>query len=161
MDIFLTWLKALFEWFRAPVKIMSAIAILSAIALFLPPHLQSVMGVAEWTEKHRLEEWMSFLFAAIWVAISGVQSAFYRAKMWRTLQHLPKDKKLVLRFYVEQNLSTHSWLAATPAASALEDDGILLPLRSHDVTRKDGYFYYKVRPWVLRYLTKRPKLVAD
>jgi hypothetical protein len=161
MDQFIIWLKTLFLWFKSPVKIMAALSILSAIGLFLPRGWQVVMGLADWTAKYRVQEWIVFLFGVIWTSISGLQAGFHRTSIWKELRNLPMDKKAVLRYYVEQNLSTHWWGASDAAASALEQDGILFPLKTHDRTREHGHFVYTIKPWVRRYLGKRPTLISN
>jgi hypothetical protein len=166
MDALLTWLKALFVWFKAPVKIMSALAVLSAIGLFVPHNLQSLMGIDDWTAKYRVQEWMLFLFGVTWTAISGLQAGFHRASLWRQLQHLPKDQKEVLRFYVKENVSAHPWFVAQSGPRALQCEGLLFllpkpPISPQNEPQLDGILHYRIKPWVLKYLRKRPKLVAE
>lgn len=152
--------RPLVSWFSAPVKIMATFTILAAFCLFLPHSIQMVMGLAEWTAKYRVQEWMVFSFGIVWTVISGVQAEFHRSSIKKELHDLPKDKRIILRYYVEQKLSTHWWPASDAAASALELDGILLPLKTHDKTRGHGQFVYVIKPWVRRYLRKRPKLIS-
>src|SRR5262249_24063449 len=104
MDQFLALLKLLFSWFRAPVKIMAVVAILSGIGLFLPHKVQVLMGVSDWTEKYRVQEWGVFLFGFVWVAISGMEGLFSLERIRRKLHHLPKDQKEVLSYYLAQDV---------------------------------------------------------
>jgi Super-infection exclusion protein B len=165
MDQFLALLKLLFAWFKAPVKIMAAAAILSSIGLFLPHRWQVLMGVAEWTVRYRVQEWIVFLFGVVWVMISGVEGLFSLESIRRKLHSLPKDQREILSFYVKENVSAHPWFLAQTGPRSLECEGILVLLPKPAVSAQnepklDGILNYRVKPWVLKYLKKRPKLVS-
>ena len=144
---------------------MAALAVLSGIGLFLPHHWEIAMGVAEWTGKYRVYEWIVLLFAVIWVSISGIEFLYFLENTRRKLHSLPRDQKEVLRFYAEQNLSAHPWFVSQLGPRALESEGILTllpkpPVSDQNAPKLDGILNYKIQPWILRYLTKRPQLVA-
>ncbi len=144
---------------------MAALSILSTVGLFLPRDWQLVMGIADWTAKYRVQEWMIFLFGVIWVMLSGIQGLFSLENIRRKLHSLPKDQKEVLRYYVKEDVSAHPWFLAQTGPRSLECEGILVLLPKPAVSPQsepqlDGILNYRVKLWILKYLKKRPKLVS-
>ena len=160
MDQILAWAKALVLWFKNPVKLLATLAILAALAIFTPTCLQVRAGTEEWRCMHLVLAWGVFLFGTIFTGLSGLQKFWSFVTIWNHLQHLPSDEQRVLAYYIKQNIHTHTWFAAQSEVSTLECKGILLPLNSHAKARDDGYFNDRLRPWIFRYLQKRPTLLS-
>jgi hypothetical protein len=164
MDAFLIWLKNLVIWFKTPVKLMIVLAILSAVGLFIPHHFQETMGIAEWTAKNRVPEWIVLIFSTAWITVTCFEMLFEWGMIHRQLQSLPKDQREILRYYVSENVSAHPWYASNSAARALECEGLLVMLPRVKVApenehQQDGILFYRIKPRVLRYLKRRPTLV--
>jgi hypothetical protein len=164
MDV-LAWLKSLVLWFKNPIKVMVCLALCSAIAIFVPARLQVWAQTYEWTVMHRVLEFGVLIFSLTWVALSGLQSLYARFAIWIKLRRLPKDQRPILKYYVDNDLGTHTWYASDLAARSLEYEGILIPLPRLIVNavndpHLDGYLNYRLKPWIKRYLTKHPNFVT-
>jgi hypothetical protein len=154
------WVKDAVAWFKTPVKTMMIFAVISAIAIFTPECIQRWAGTYEWTIMHRVLEWAFLLGGTIFVLLSGIEKLWGIGVMRLHLNHLPKDEREILGYYVSNNIRTHAWGATYSAASTLAAEGFLEPLQSHARTLEKGIFYYRVKKWVFRYLVKRPKLIS-
>lgn len=80
---------------------------------------------------------------------------FYRIRWWR-LRSLAGDEREVLREFVEKDKTTAHWNALDDAPKSLSSEGILSAVR----VPSEGYAYYTLRPWILRYLKRHPRLIA-
>ena len=144
---------------------MLTFSLLSAIAIFIPYDWQVSMGIANWIAKNLVWEWILFLFGAVWFAISAIQEGWKQFSILQILWNLPNDYKEVLGFYAKNNVRAHPWIFSQPAPRALESEGLLLSLPERKLSplnqaKAEGILYYRIRPWVFRYLRKRPELYS-
>jgi len=160
--------KAL-EWFqKTSPHTMLTILIVTGLALFLPNC---------WLQWAHLEAFRNEHLAWIWIAfaLSGVsfvtlpffgpnaiqKRIFARAQAKRRLRNLASDEQDVLRDFVHENVSAHQFVTTQTAVSSLEADGILTVAQpSTAITQRMGVFYYRIKPWMLRYLKKHPQFVG-
>ena len=161
MPDILTWFRALIEWFKSPWKVLIVLAVMCGLLLFLPSCWLSMIGLEEWAEGHRVLEWGIFGFCVLMLAVNGLEAVGKRLRMKSRLKNLAADEQELLRPFVGGNLSTHHCVTYQAAMSSLEASGILTVAQpSTDITKDGGIFYFRIQPWMLRYLRQHPEHVG-
>jgi hypothetical protein len=143
---------------------MACLAVLSALAIFVPARFQTWAGTHEWTLMHRILEWGILVFSLVFVLISGLQELWATFIIWQRIRHLPVDQKPIVAYYVKNQVSAHVWVISDVGVRSLLEERILTLLPRPTVNpindpKLDGFLYCRLRPWVQRYLTKRADLL--
>ena len=155
-----TWLKEAIAWFEAPVKTMLIFAVISGLAIFTPYNIQAWAGTYGWTMEHRVLEWGFMLAGVVFVLLSALERLWEIGMTWMHINHLPKDERAVLNYYVTNKIRTHFWGFSDAAAGTLCADGILVDLSSRNRDQQQGVYCYQLKGWIFRYLVKHPSLTT-
>lgn len=163
------WVSKALDWLqKTSPHTMFTIFIVTGFALFLPNCWLERVHLQSFRDDHLVWIWIAFAFSGV----SFVTLPFFGPNAWqkkilarwqtkRRLRNLATDEQVVLRQFVNENVSTHPFVTTDSAVSSLEADGILSVAQpATGITQGAGMFYYRIQHWMLKYLKKHPEAVG-
>ena len=104
-----------------------------------------------------------FIFAGFYLIFSLVEWLGHLFSLLRHLHNLPGDERRVIHTFMQWDSRTKGLISGAAAATALSRMSILEPcseINPNHYAAKRGDTFFTMRPWIFRYLKKRPHLYA-
>lgn len=141
---------------------MFIVGAVAAIPLLLPACWLEAIHVYSAVDRFRSWLWLFVLISAVGLLFDAGKALFLWQKIKYRLHHLARDEQNVLAVFVLNLTSAQVFGAYQPAASSLADAGILyVTTETGRITLDTGHIYYTIKPWILRYLSKKRQLLGD
>jgi hypothetical protein len=159
---FESYVNAFFHWFKGRYQAMIALLVLSASALFAPRSLTDAIQIGDQLRQHRFLEVGCFAFSAIYLLIGMGDRLIRRVGAWRHLQSLADDERRVFQSFITGDRRTRGFIENAFTATAMAKMDLLEVCESipKNVNDRRGVSYFTIKPWVFRYLKKRPQMFA-
>jgi hypothetical protein len=163
----LEYLKLFGEWIKS-VRTMFVAGAVAALAVFAPERRLEAIHIYPAVERFRPLLWLvlaisaaGLLFEIGKLLLSGLSTIFIWLRIRRRLHNLAADERAVLVIYVGEQKSTWAWGISHYGPTSLAEAGILHLAPTIGTLHADtGLYYYTIKPWVLRYLTKNKELIG-
>src|SRR6202140_4076803 len=157
MNVWLQLLHAALNLLKHPWKAMLVLLLLCSISLFSPYGRADV-----WLQSHRTMQWGCLLFASFYLVLTTLSWMAHNISLLWHLHHLADDERRTLSAFATWGVTTRSTIAHTATSSALTSSGILKECavsNPNNVRVRRGESFFTIKPWILRYLRKRPALL--
>jgi hypothetical protein len=160
------YLKLFGEWIKS-VRTMFVAGAVAALALFAPDKWLEAIHIYPAIDRFRPFLWLLLAISATGllyevgkVLLDVWGQVFTWLKVRRRLHSLTADERKVLALYVRDQVSTWAWGVSDLGIPSLVDSGILyMATTIGDVHADMGVRYYTIRPWILKYVTRKKKLL--
>lgn len=160
------------EAIKLPPILLFGISLASAIFLFVPDQVLSLLSILEFRNQYK--SWIGIIFVLSVGLFAGyvlnfsrkaITNFFSRWKIRRQgkdrLKKLTPKEKTILRAYIEPEMRTRYWMQEDGIVRGLEQASILYQASTSPNWARDGLYAFNINDWAWDELTKNPKLTQE
>jgi hypothetical protein len=104
---------------------------------------------------------LAAIISGLLIVYSGIYSGIARLFMRNRIHRLAGDEKSTLARFLQKDSMTVAFLGSEPGPGSLIQAGIVyIEPNIGELARKDGAFWYTVKPWVFHYIKKHKHLIG-
>lgn len=155
-------------WLKLPQRVLWGLLLIAGLVLWGPPWFVDGLGLQAFIDAYRMWLGAAFLLLVAATFPNAIHWAGTKALGWVTerramkarrarLHNLSRDEKVVLRFYLKNNVRTQTLDMADGVAPALENAWIIY--RASNLSQGYTDFAYNIQQWALDYIREHPEVL--